>query len=139
VVPGETLLPNIYEFESTSPILLSKISERHNHSETSVNSTSNATAFAQHVKQREGNLCAVTRLPDNLKASHLIPKRLGPAGVTDVMTRFSGAQVTPGIMDIFDPRLGLYLTGNLDILVDNFRLGFFHYMVSYIEFYILLF
>jgi hypothetical protein len=46
VVPGDPLLPGIYEFKSTYPILLSKISQRSTHSMTSKGSESRASAAA---------------------------------------------------------------------------------------------
>ena len=130
VVPGDQLLPGIYEFESANPIMLTKISERHMHSITSDGHQSSSTTFGRHIRIRDGQKCVVTSDPHNVIPSHLIPKRLGTNGARDVVTRFSGPQEALGIHD-FDPRIGILLTGNLDVRVDHYQLGFYHVAVSY--------
>jgi len=140
VVQGDPLRPGIYEFEpSTGPVLLSKISERKTHSVTTLGSLSSSATFGRHIWLREGHACGVTRIPSPLIASHLIPKRMGTVGATDVITRFSGPQIALGI-DAFDPRIGILLFSALDVLVDHYKLGFYHVTVSYyIDFCFLLF
>jgi hypothetical protein len=136
VAPGDHLLPNIYEFESTGPISLSGLSERQNRSETSVGSASNSSAFSRDLRRRDV-ACVVTGIKST-KASHLIPKRLGPNGVANIMSRFCGAQVNLPT-DIYDPRIGILLYGSVNDLVDQYEAGFFHVTVSYcIEFDILI-
>ena len=138
--PGWSLCPGIYEFESsTGPVLLSRISERETHSVTTPGSKPSATTFDRHIRLREGAACGVTRIPIHLVASHPIPKRMGIVGATDVITRFSGPQTALGI-DAFDPRIGILLQSSLDVLVDYYKLGFYHVTVSYyINFGFLLF
>jgi len=64
---------------------------------------------------------------------------MGIVGATDVITRFSGPQTALGI-DAFDPRIGILLQSSLDVLVDYYKLGFYHVTVSYyINFGFLLF
>ena len=131
VVQGDPLRSGIYEFEpSTGHVLLSKISERKTHSVTTLGSLSSSETFGRLIRLREDHTCGVTGMPVNLVASHLIPKRMGRVGATDVMTRFSGPQTALGI-DAFDPRIGILLQSNLDALVDNYQFGFYHVEVSY--------
>jgi len=140
VVQGDLLRPGIYEFESsTGPILLSKISERQTHSMTTTGSESSATTFRRYISLREGERCGVTRVSNTLIASHLIPKRMGSDGARDAIERFSGPQTALDIHS-FDPRIGILLNGNLDSLVDSYKLGFYHITVGYyLDFGFLLF
>jgi hypothetical protein len=138
VVPGDPLLPGIYEFHTTGPVTLSKISERHTKSRVSEGSTSNASAFEDRIMKRDGRKCVVSHSPRTLTASHLIPKRLGASGAIEVATRFSGEQVALGI-GVFDPRIGIMLIDTLGKDLDIYQLGFYHVTVSYhIEFGIVL-
>ena len=99
VVPGEPLRPGIYEFESTGPILLSKITERGDPSLTisksgsessdSESSDPSAIAFSNHIELRERSACAVSKMRLSFCASHLVPTRLGSDGVKEVIARFS--------------------------------------------------
>jgi hypothetical protein len=127
VVLGDTLLPGIYEFVTTSPITLSKISDRQSHSMTSVDSKSSATTFRRHLDLRDGS-CAVTQSSYSLIASHLIPKRMGTGGAKEVVTRFVGAQEAQDIHR-FHPSIGVLLFSALDTLVDHYTLGFYHDVV----------
>jgi hypothetical protein len=139
VVQGDPLRPGIYEFFSATPVTLTKINERRSHSRTSLASAFNATRFRRIIGRRDGDLCILSKSPVTLKASHLIPKRMGTNGAIEAVTRFSGEQAALGI-DCFDPRIGVLLFATLDELVDSYRLGFYHVTVSYhIEFGIMLF
>ena len=129
VVPGDPLLPGIYEFVSPHPITLSKISERQSHSVTSIGSESSAAAFRQHLDLRDGGGCVVTRSAASVIPSHLIPKRMGTDGAKEVVTRFEGAQAAHDIHR-FHPSIGVLLLSTLDTLVDDYNLGFFHVSVS---------
>ncbi|KAF9458040.1 hypothetical protein BDZ94DRAFT_1313639 [Collybia nuda] len=125
VVQGDPLLPGIYEFETTSPISLSKLSERDNHSVTTPGSKSSSSTFAEHIKSRDGFKCVVTGSTTVLVVSHLIPKRMGSEGTKAVVTRFSGAQEAIDIHR-FDPRIGILLFTSLYSLVDCYKLGFYN-------------
>lgn len=129
VAQGEPLRPGIYEFESTGPILLSKITEWGNHS-LSTSSESSAIACARHIELRERAVCAVSKMPLGCFASYLVPKRLGSDGVKDAIARFSGEKIAHGI-HAFDPRLGILLIGSLDDLVHHYQLGFYYVTVRY--------
>jgi hypothetical protein len=65
-----------------------------------------------------------------IKTSHLIPRRLGPDGVTDVVERFTGVTGVTDV-DIFDPRIGIILLESVDHWVDHFQAGFYHITVSH--------
>lgn len=126
-MPGDPLLSGIYEFETTSPITLSKISERQSHSLTSVGSESSAATFRQQIDQRDST-CVVAHSPYSLIASHLIPKRMGTDGVKEVVERFVRVLAAVGY-HIFHPGIGVLLFSGLDALVDQYKLGFYHVTV----------
>ena len=92
VVQDDQLVPGIYEFEVDFPIGLSRLNERLFHSITSMGDKSSALTFRQQIEIREDGRCAVTRLRQQLVASHLIPKRMGTEGVKSVVADFVGAQ-----------------------------------------------
>ena len=69
VVRGEPLRPGIYEFESTGPILLSKITEWGDPPLTtsesgSESSDSSAIALSNHIELRERAACGVCSVQD---------------------------------------------------------------------------
>jgi hypothetical protein len=78
VAPGDPLRTNIYEFDSDSPIIPSRISDRYNHSRTTLGSTSSASTFKTHIRQRDGDKCVVSEIDIRLRASHLIQSVWGP-------------------------------------------------------------
>jgi hypothetical protein len=121
---GDPLVAGIYEFVTTVPISLSRISERRDLSLTSNGSVSNAATFRRDLDLRDGT-CVVTKQPVSLIAAHLVPKRLGDNGAKEVATRFVGAIGTRNIHK-FHPTLGILLFRPLDIFVDRFKLGFYH-------------
>lgn len=128
VFNGDRLLPGIYEFEPAGTIMLSKISERHNHSLTTVGSESSSTTFRRKITERDAG-CVVTRSPDSLVASHLVPKRMGSEGAREVVTRFVGTEEAIGIHR-YNARIGILLMSTLDGLVDHYQLGFYRATVS---------
>ena len=131
VAQGDVLRPGIYEFDSSTPIILSKISERRNRSVVSNDSLArhSSSTFSTLIARRDGGICVVSGAQYLHQASHLIPKRLGSDGAKDIVTRFSGPQAAVGI-DKFDPRIGVYLSLTMDILVDSHTVGFYHVAVS---------
>ena len=125
VQAGERLRPAIYEFRPNAPVTPSKLSHRQAQSIISDASAPRADAFRNELLQRDLT-CVITRepiLPQILVASHLVPKRLGDAGVQSVIQRFTGSNT---IVRRFDPRLGVLLSTNLDCLVDGFEIGFWN-------------
>jgi hypothetical protein len=126
VTLGDPLIAGIYEFVTTGPITLSRISERRDHSLTSNGSVSNAATFRRDLDLRDG-VCVVTQEPASfsLIASHLVPKRVGDDGAKEIITRFVGAGMACHIHK-FHPRLGILLLSTLDNFVDRFKLGFYH-------------
>jgi len=90
---------------------------------------SNALTFRQQIEIREDGRCAVTRLRQQLVASHLIPKRMGTEGVKSVVADFVGEQETH-YAHKFHEMIGILLIGTLDVEVDRYMLDFFHVAVS---------
>ncbi|CAA7268420.1 unnamed protein product [Cyclocybe aegerita] len=121
---GDPLLPGIYEFETSSPIVLSRLSDRQSRSKTSRGSESSATAFRRDIQLRDG-VCVVTGALSSFVASHLIPKRMGTDGAKTVVTEFVGAQAALGVHR-FHPMIGILLLKTLDDRVDQYTLGFYH-------------
>jgi len=123
VVHGNPLLPNIYEFVTSHPITLSRISERHSRSVTTSGSQSqgNSSSFRDSLSDRDGP-CVVNGVGPTI-ASHLVPRRVGSDGVTEIMEHFVGATETSGV---YDPQLGINLSMALDYWVDLYRVGFYH-------------
>ena len=129
VAPGDPLLSKVYEFDSDHPITPSRICERHNRSQITMGSRSSASTFQTQINLRDGDQCVVSEINMYPATTHLIPKRLGTK-ISDIVTRFSGEQAALGI-HCFDPRIGIRLTLNMDNMVNNYQLGFYHIMVSY--------
>jgi hypothetical protein len=129
VALGDPLLPGIYEFEASFPIVLSKLSKRQSHSKTSLGAESSATTFRSHIKIRDDGRCVVTRSSNNIIASHLIPKRMGTLGAKNVVREFVGEEAALQVHS-FHPMIGILLLSALDDLVDQYMLGFYHNTVS---------
>jgi len=131
VVEGDPLHPRIYEFESTFPITLSKISDRQSRSVTTQGSASrsNANTFHRLLEQRD-DVCVVSRCLAPLVASHLIPRRIGTDGAKAVVERFvSVAEATD--IHHYHPKIGILLLTSLDYWVDRYEAGFYHITVSH--------
>jgi len=126
VVQGEQLMATIYEFrpDNDAFITLTKMSLRHARSVTTNTSAPRATPFRNALLQRH-QACIITRTPlqMTLIASHLIPRRLGDAGVQSAFQRFTGS---PAIIDKYDPLIGVPLVATLGILVDGYQIGFWN-------------
>ncbi len=129
VLLGGPLLPGIYEFESSVPIVLSRLSIRKTRSKTSLRSESSASTFNRKIKKRDGGTCVITSAPSSLIASHLIPKRMGTEGAKAVVMEFVGAQTAIDVHR-FHPMIGIFLLSSLDKRVDLYKLGFYHNAVS---------
>ena len=131
VAHGEQLEATIYEFQPNNGVLVSptKMSLRQVRSVTTntLESPSQATAatlFRRDLVQHHG-VCVITQhqLEEDLIASHLIPRRLGDAGVQFVTQRFTGSST---IVDRYDPLIGVPLVPNLNQLADRYQLGFWN-------------
>jgi len=131
VVEGDPLHPRIYEFESTFPITLSKISDRQSRSVTTQGSASrsSANAFRRILEQRD-SVCVVCRYRAPLVASHLIPRRIGTDGAKTIVERFVGVFEATDIHD-FHPKIGILLFIALDTWVGRYQAGFYHITVSH--------
>ena len=125
---GDPLLPGIYEFESSVPIFLSRLSQRQSRSRILSANQSSASTFRRNLRHRDADKCVITGSPLTLVASHLIPKRMGTEGVKNVFRDFVGAHVAQ--VHRFHPMIGILLNANADKLVDLYHLGFYHNTVS---------
>jgi len=134
VHPGDPLLPGVYQFESSVPVVLSRLSSRQSHSKTSSGSKSNSSTFCQLVTERDGDTCVATSAPSSLVASHLIPKRMGTDGAKAVVAQFVGEQAAIHVHK-FHPMIGVLLFCSLSERVDQYILGFYHNTVSVQQFY----
>jgi hypothetical protein len=98
-------------------ITLTKMSLRHTRSVTTDTSIPQATAFRDALLRRH-QTCVITQQPlqQSLVASHLIPRRLGDAGVQSAFQRFTDSST---IVDRYDPLIGVPLVGTLDLFTDE--------------------
>jgi hypothetical protein len=126
VQAGEPLSATIYEYcrpnqQSMQP---TRISLRQAKSLTTVTSQTQSAAFRTTLFKRHP-ACVISEipLPRLLTASRLMPKRLGDAAIQSVFTTFTGLN-TP--VRRFHEFMGITLSRNLDSLVDNYELGFWH-------------
>ena len=83
---------------------------------------SRAAAFRSELLRRD-RACIISQQPIELTlaASHLIPRKLGDAGVQSAMERFTGSS-TP--VDKYNHTIGVLLFLSLGVFVDSFRVGF---------------
>ncbi|KAF9508913.1 hypothetical protein BS47DRAFT_1384578 [Hydnum rufescens UP504] len=92
VLPGEQLAATIYEFRPNNDVFvaLTKVSARFPRSVTTATSRNQAMPFRTTLLERHQK-CIITGEEDplSLVASHLIPRRLGDAGVQSVFGRFT--------------------------------------------------
>ncbi|KAM6493646.1 hypothetical protein JOM56_010007 [Amanita muscaria] len=114
---GEQLRATIYEFrpDNNAFLTLSKMSLRQGASRTVNISQPRPTAFRNAIRARDGT-CIISQTSFSLIASHLVPKRLGDAGVTFVVRRFTGSDA---VVTRFNPALGVFLFQPLDTRVDS--------------------
>ena len=124
VEQGEQLRATIYEFrpDNDAFITLSKMSLREGTSATTNTSQPRATAFRNAIHERDRK-CIISQNPFSLAASHLLPKRLGDAGVTSVVQRFTGSDAA---VTRFDPTIGVLLVLPLDDRVRSYEVGFWN-------------
>ena len=126
VMLGEELRATIYDFrpDNGAFVTLTKMSLRDARSVTTSTSTSRATEFRNALLRRDTE-CIISRHPYEvlLIAFHLIPRRLGDAGVYSVIQRFTGSS-TP--VDRYDPTVEVLLFLSLHALVDIYDLGFWN-------------
>ncbi|KAF5373230.1 hypothetical protein D9615_007414 [Tricholomella constricta] len=123
---GEQLEATIYEFrlDNDALVALTRISLRPTRSVTTQTSAPRANMFRDTLLRRHQR-CIITQspIPSLLVASHLIPRRLGDAGVHATVERFTGDS---NVLDRYDPIIGVPLLATLDLLVDTYHLGFWN-------------
>ena len=112
-----TGLPYIYDVQDV--VSLTKISKRAGKSKTS--SSGHASAMGNRVKQRDGQQCWVTRIPNPIINSHICPKRMGDHLFRVVYDAF--VSTPPAALSIYDDICGITLTPNLDAWFDTYELG----------------
>ncbi|KAF1835856.1 hypothetical protein BDW02DRAFT_629268 [Decorospora gaudefroyi] len=89
------------------------------------------TIFTAHVQLRDGQCCKISGLNRHAgyenTCSHLIPKRLGPSAVDNIIHRYTGAVTNWGHdRPEWDCRVGVMLHGALDHFLDSFTMGFYN-------------
>ncbi len=129
VIHGDPLLPGIYEFDSTHPIILSKISDQQSHSVTTHGSESSSSTFHRLLLQRDSG-CAVTTNEYSVIASHLIPRCIGSDSAKAIVEQFVGVTEAADIHQ-YHPKIGILLFSGLSYSVDIFQAGFYHIAVSH--------
>lgn len=118
VAPGDQLRPGIYEFDSDFSIVLSQLSLRRSYSIPSMGTESSEKTLHRYLEIREGGRCGVIRAGGrSLKASHLIPKRMGTEGAKQVVAAFVGAEEALHAHQYL-PMVGILLFGPLASEVD---------------------
>ena len=126
VQAGEPLRATIYEYCRPNQQLMqpTRISLRNAKSLTTATTQNQSAAFRTALSARHP-ACIISGnpVPELLTASHLMPKRLGDAAIQSVFTTFTGLN-TP--VRRFHEFIGITLSKNLDALVDNYELGFWH-------------
>ena len=84
VEAGDPLRATIYEFrpDHDAPIILTQISMRQQHSVTTSDTMGASKTFRSSLEKRD-HRCIISGLPapNHFVASHLIPKRIGDAGL----------------------------------------------------------
>lgn len=133
VLPGQQMQGNIYEFWLDDGTLAepAKHCRRTRTSRTSNDPKiqDRSKAFRSHLAEREGNRCPITNTDSKFCiASHVIPKRLGrilPAVINTIRRDYEDpSQPEAPFIDVFDDRLGILVSKNVDTLLDKFELGF---------------
>ncbi len=123
---GEPLSATIYEYCRPNQQFMqpTRRSLRQAKSLTTVTSQNQSAAFRTTLLNRHP-ACVISGIPIPrlVTASHLMPKRLGDAAIQSVFTTFTGLN-TP--VRRFHEFMGITLSKNLDSLVDNYELGFWH-------------
>jgi hypothetical protein len=122
VAIGAQLKATIYEFVPDNGVLvaLTKISLRDMSSDTTNTTAHQARQFREALLRRDQS-CVISQNVSRLHASHLVPRRLGDAGVQSVIDRFT---VNPTEVNRFSPIIGLLLFVSLDDIVDTYMVGF---------------
>ena len=114
VQAGEVLEATVYEYQqlNNQPMV-----------PTTNASQNQAAIFCRALLQRHSSACVVSGIPRprRLKASHLIPRRMGDNGVQSAFQLFTGLD-TP--VTRFHPSVGILLFSGLDDLVDVYEVVF---------------
>ena len=125
VQAGEELRATIYEYRRSNnqPMAPTRVCPRQVNSETTNTSRDQAKAFRTALLKRHSSACVVSGISRirQLKASHLIPRRLGDNGVQSTFQLFTGLN-TP--VTRYHPSIGIPINSLLDDLVDVFEVGF---------------
>ncbi len=120
VNPTNPLTSSAYLYDVQTVVSLSKISERAGRSKTSA--SGNASTMANRVKQRDGELCWVTRNLYPTKNSHVCPKRMGDHVLRTIYSNFVPTPLPP-TLSIYDEICGITLTVGLNTQFDQYELG----------------
>jgi hypothetical protein len=120
VDPTDRLTASDYLYDVQDVISLTKISHHKIKCKTSV--IGNASTMKSRVKQRDRQLCWVTRSTAPITNSHVCPKRMDDHLVRDIYRTFESTPLPPGF-STFHEMCGITLSLNLDYLFDKYQLG----------------
>jgi len=126
VQAGEVLEATVYEYQrlnNDQPMVPTRVSLREMKSITTNDSQNEAANFRTALLQRHGSTCVVSgiRRLVQLKASHLIPRRMGDNGVQSAFQLFTGLNTS---VTRYHPSIGFLLCSSLDNLVSVYEVGF---------------
>ena len=125
VQAGEVLEARVYEYRRLNNQLMvpTRISLRQTKSVTTDTSKIQAANFRAALLQRHSSTCVVSGISRlrQLKASHLIPRRMGDNAVQSAFQLFTGLN---NPVTRFHPSIGIPLFSPLDDLVDVYEVGF---------------
>jgi hypothetical protein len=120
--PTDPLITSNYLYNVPDQVIvsLSKISERARKSKTSA--SGNASTMADHVTQRDGQQCWVTRSTYPTMNSHVCPKRMGDYFFHIIYSTFVPTPPPPAL-SVHHEICGITLSPTIDILFDKYELG----------------
>lgn len=125
VQAGEVLEATVYEYRrlDNQPMVPTRVSLRTTKSVTTNTTQNQAANFRTTLLNRHSSTCVVSGISRlrQLKASHLIPRRMGDNGVQSAFQLFTGLN-TP--VTRYHPSIGIPLFSPLDDLVDVYEVGF---------------
>src|SRR6266478_9541761 len=119
VNPTDPLTSSNYYYDVQAVISLSKISQQAGKSKTTARG--DASTMENHVKQRDGQQCWVSRMIYPIANSHLCPKQMGDPLLRGIYSTFVSTPPPP-TLSIYDKICGITLSVNLNASFDIYEL-----------------